>query len=76
MGGGLILTASEKPIAGVASRPHMLSLADRILSLYRTDAWYIPAMSTARSPLAHVDGRRDGDRSVVCEVWRRMCEVF
>ena len=74
-GGGLILTASEKPIAGVSSRPHM-SLAARILPLYRTDAWYIPAMLTARSPLADVDGRRDGDRSVVCEVWRRKCEVF
>lgn len=70
------MAASEKPFAGVFIRPYM-SLAARILPVYRTDAWFIPAILTARSPLDDVDGRRDGDSSVVCEVWRRRtCEVF
>jgi hypothetical protein len=42
-GGGLILAASEWPFAGIFSRLHVSSLADRILLPYRTGASFIPA---------------------------------
>lgn len=47
-GGGRILAASERPVAGLFCRPHMVLLvteprAERDVPLSPTDAWFIPA---------------------------------